>query len=329
MDVERKSNVMKEPSPDATPSFQYTFKEKLSLFLPMLRQWSLPRRNLFAGPFAGEFGWELMQWQGFVRARRPHYEQVHVLTYPGRDYLYEGCNIHYHDVDLKSAGYGYGRFSRSEARATARARAAAIGLTNFDIFEPSLLCTRYHKAIWGQNFRLFTESPVRAQPYDVVFHFRAVLKAGPDQNKNYPTESADELAKRCRDHGMSIACIGHPEYSHAPADCDDYRDVDLRKTVAAICSAHSVAGENSGPMHLANLCGKPTIIWANDQWRVDYSLRWNPFRVPIFVAANNTHHPPSESIFEAIKRSLRELSEMTAEFVRPCYKLPPRQIAGY
>jgi len=54
---------MKEPSPDATPSFQYTFKEKLSLFLPMLRQWSLPRRNLFAGPFAGEFGWELMQWQ--------------------------------------------------------------------------------------------------------------------------------------------------------------------------------------------------------------------------------------------------------------------------
>jgi ADP-heptose:LPS heptosyltransferase len=163
----------------------------------------------------------------------------------------------------------------------------------------------------------------------VVFHFRAVSKAGPDQTKNYPPESANELAKRCRDHGMSIACIGHPDYSHAPPDCDDYRDVDLRKTVAAICSAHSVAGENSGPMHLANLCGKPTIIWANDQWRVDYSLRWNPFRVPIFVAANDTHRPSSELVFAAIKRALRELSEMTAEFARPCYKLPPRQIVGY
>jgi len=48
-----------------------------------------------------EFGFELMQWQGYVRARRAHYEQAHVITYPGRDYLYENCVVHYHDIRLE------------------------------------------------------------------------------------------------------------------------------------------------------------------------------------------------------------------------------------
>src|SRR4029077_21297644 len=74
---------------------QNTRGEKLLLFLPCIRQRLLPKRNLFAGPYAGEFGWELMQWQGFVRARRAPYEQVHVLTYPRRELFYEGLPITY------------------------------------------------------------------------------------------------------------------------------------------------------------------------------------------------------------------------------------------
>ncbi len=66
-------------------SYRYGAAEKLRLLWPCLRQKLRPKRNLFAGPYAGEFGYELMQWQAFVRARRPAYEQVHVLTYPGRD----------------------------------------------------------------------------------------------------------------------------------------------------------------------------------------------------------------------------------------------------
>src|SRR6266480_4593148 len=72
------SNVMNESSPAAAPNFQYTFKEKLSLFLPTLRQRSFPRRNLFAGPFSGEFGFELNDWPGFVRSRRPLYDALQV-----------------------------------------------------------------------------------------------------------------------------------------------------------------------------------------------------------------------------------------------------------
>lgn len=194
--------------------YPYTKSEKLGLIAPCLRQKFRPRQNLLAGPYAGEFGYELMQWQGFVRARRPRYQEVHVLTYPGRDYLYEGCQVHHHDIDLKKAGYWYGDISPAEMRRMADAKAAEIGLKDYDIFDTSLLSTRYFRGlIWKQDFRLLQEPVTTQKACDVLFHFRAVQKVGPDVVKNYPPPLADELAQRCLDQGLSVACMGHPNYS--------------------------------------------------------------------------------------------------------------------
>lgn len=270
-----------------------------------------------------------MQWQGFVRTRRPAYDQVHVLTYPGRDYLYENCQVHHHDVDLKKAGYWYGRISPAEAKQMALAKATELGLKDFDIFDTSLLCTRYHKQIfWRQDFRLLTEPPLSPTPYDVVFHFRNVQKDGSDLQKNYPGQMADQLVQLCQAAGLLTACIGHPNYSYCPAGCPDHRYVDLRQTVAAISTARVVAGENSGPMHLANICGKPTVIWAKHQWRVNYSLRWNPFRVPIYIAANDTCQPEPARVCRAILEALTDLRQRTENFTKPCFVLPSQPIAN-
>jgi hypothetical protein len=309
-------------------TYFYGSVEKLGLAFSCLRQNLHPKRNLFAGPYAGEFGYELMQWQAFVRARRRHYEQVHVLTYPGRDYLYEGCTVHYHDIDLKNAGYWYGRLNPREARRMAHAKAAEIGLRDYDIFETSLLCTRYHKMLfWRQEFRLFEEPIVTPEIRDVAFHFRAVQKKGPDQVKNYDPSLADELAGLCRKQGLSVICVGHPDYAYCAKGCEDWRRINLRESVAAICSARILAGENSGATHLANLCGRPTILWANDQWRIDYSLRWNPFRVPIYIAANDTCQPEPAKVCRTIIESLNDLRAKTADFTRPACQLPPVQIS--
>ncbi|MBI3850086.1 MAG: hypothetical protein HY298_07335 [Verrucomicrobia bacterium] len=97
--------------------------------------------------------------------------------------------------------------------------------------------------------------------YDVIFHFRSVRKDGPDPLKNYPPALADKLVQRCQERGVSVACVGHPDYSYCPPGCPDYRNVDLRQTVAAISSARVGVGEASGGMHLINACGKPSIIW--------------------------------------------------------------------
>lgn len=324
---------MKEESPAPVRkdlTYLYGTGEKLKLFFPCARQNFSPKRNLFAGPYIGEFGYELMQWQGFVRARRHAYEQVHVLTYPGRDYLYEGCRVHHHNIDLKSAGYWYGRFGPDEMRRMAEAKAAEIGLKDYDIFNPSLLCTRYHKIIfWRQEFRLMEEPPLSEKIHDVLFHFRSVQKEGPDHVKNYSPELADELVQRCLDKGLSVACYGHPAYAYCPRGCADFRNEDLQKTVAAISSARVAVGEASGGMHLANACGKPTIIWGDGQWRIDPALRWNPFRVPIYVVTIATWRPAPEEVCRFIVQSLDDLRARTGNFQKPIYTLPPQPIGNF
>jgi hypothetical protein len=285
---------------------------------------------LFAGPFAGEFGNELMLWQGFVRARKPAYESVHVLTYPGRDYLYEGCTVHHHDISLKQAGYGYGRITPSESKQIAQAKAGEIGLKDYDVFDPSLLCTQYHKKLfWRQEFRLFQEPPVTPELRDVAFHFRAVNKAGPDTTRNYLPSNAAKLVQLCRANGLSVICIGHPEFSLCPDGVEDFRSVDLQRTVAAMSSVRVVSGEISGPLHLANLCGKPTVFFADGQWRIDYCLRWNPFRVPQYTAADDTMQPAPERVFKALVDALQDLRVRSGNDTRPVYTFPAQPIANY
>ncbi|HWV98679.1 MAG TPA: hypothetical protein VNZ64_03195 [Candidatus Acidoferrum sp.] len=270
-----------------------------------------------------------MQWQGYVRGRRRYYKQIHVLTYPGREYLYEGCQVHFHDIDLKNAGYWYGRLSPADSERMARAKADEIGLKDYDIFDTSLLCTQYHKRLfWRQEFRLLAEPPLVQTPYDVVFHFRAVRKVGPDPLKNYPPPLADELARRCIDEGLSVACVGHPDYSYCPANCADLRFADLRQTVAAISSARVGVGEASGGMHLVNACGKPSIIWGDGQWRIDPALNWNPFRVPIYVVTNAAWQPTPTEVCHATVKALEDLRARTDTFTRPAYTLPAQPI-GY
>ncbi len=321
------------PTPAANPQpasseFTLTAAQKIGLTLPCVRQRFFPRRHLIAGPYTGEFGYELMQWQGYIRARRAAYESVHILTYPGRDYLYEGCTVHHHGVDLRTAGYGYGHMLRAQKAQMAHNLATEIGLKDYDIFETSLLCTRYHKMLfWQQDFRLFQEPPRPGGIRDVAFHFRAINKTGPDKTRNYHPALVHELVEKCRAAGLRILCIGHPDYSLCPEGVEDCRSLDLRETVAALCSVRLLAGELSGPMHLANLCGLPTAFFADGEWRIENCRGWNPFRVPLYVIANDTMRPPVELVFTKLREFLADLSRRTDGFQRPPYTVPAQRIS--
>jgi hypothetical protein len=308
--------------------YRYPPWRKLALFAPCLRQRLRPRRHLLAGPYVGEFGYELMQWQSYVRARRPFYESVHVLTYPGRDYLYEDCVVHHHQVDLRTAGYQYGGMHPAERLRMARNLAAETGLDDYDIFDTSLLCTRYHKMLfWRQAFRLFREPLKPGGDRDVAFHFRAIDKTGPDRSRNYRVELANDLVRLGQQAGWKMIAIGHPSYSFCPEGVEDCRSVELPETIAALCSVRLLAGELSGPFHLANLCGLPTAFFADGQWRIDNCLGWNPFRVPLYVIANDTMQPPPELVFSKVQLALADLAAKSDNFQRPAYSLPAQPIS--
>jgi hypothetical protein len=287
---------------------RFTLADKIRGAAGALRMRLFPRPILVAGPYMGEFGHELMDWQAWVRAQVSRHAEVHVITYPGRDYLYPGCQVHHHDVALETAGYRHGRFTPAELEVMGRRKAAELGLKNYDLLMPLHLCTSYHRRfLLPAKFELLGKPPVAEKISDVAFHFRQVKKIGPDVNRNYPPELCDRVVAACREVGLSFFCVGHPRYSYCPAGVEDRRSEDLATSVAAISSARLLAGELSGPMHLAQLCGVGILIWADGQWRLDNCERWNVFKVPTYIVANDTHQPPVEKVVQKIIAAVGEL----------------------
>jgi hypothetical protein len=302
--------------------YQYSLWDKILGALVALRLRFFRRRILVAGPYVGEFGHELMDWQAWVRAQADRYEEVHVITFPGRDYLYPGCRVHHHDVLLEKAGYRYGRLSPQQQAEAARKKAAELGLKDYDILTQGPLCTNYHRRfLMPAKFELLGKPPTKESVRDVAFHFRSIKKEGPDQARNYQPEACDRLVALCREQGLSLFCVGHPRYSYCPPGVEDRRSEDLETSAAAISSARLLAGELSGPMHLAQLCGVPILIWADGQWRIEGCKGWNVFQVPIYVVANNTHRPDPAIAAEQIVKALKDLEVRTDGFRKPTYRL--------
>src|ERR1035437_200875 len=149
---------------------QFSTGEKIAGALQALRLRFFPRRILVAGPYVGEFGRELMDWQPCVRAQIARHDEVHVIIYPGRDYLYPGCKVHYHDVALETAGYKHGRFSPAQLEAMARKQAAELGLKNYDLMTALHVCTSYHQRfLLPAKFELLGNPPAAGAIRDVAF----------------------------------------------------------------------------------------------------------------------------------------------------------------
>jgi hypothetical protein len=304
-------------------SHQFSLAEKVAGALADLKLRFFPRRILVAGPYVGEFGHELMDWQPWVRAQVARYQAVHVITYPGRDYLYPGCRVHHHDVPLEAAGYRYGRLTPAQLTALARQKAAELGLQNYDVMTALNICTGYHRRfLLPARFDLLGQAPAPGQMCELAFHFRRVQKAGPDNTRNYPVEMCDRLVEFCRAHNLRCFCIGHPNYSYCPPGVEDRRTEDLAASVAAIRSARLLVGELSGPMHLAQLSGTAILIWADGQWRLDDCERWNVFRVPTYIVARDTFRPDPDEVGKQILAALANLRQRTDNFSKPAYRLP-------
>ena len=319
------SNPVSPAIPQASPGgfYKFTLRDKLKGVMDALRFRFFPRRVLVAGPYVGEFGHELMDWQPWVRAQVGRYQEVHVITYPGRDFLYPGCHVHYHEVALETAGYKHGRFSPAELTAMARQKAAALGLKKYDLMTAQHISTRTQQRYFmPAKYELLGRPMPVGEVRDVAFHFRKVNKTGPDQSRNYPVELCDQVVAFCRAQGLTFFCIGHPRYSYCPEGVEDRRTEDLATSVTALQGARLLAGELSGPMHLAQLAGIPLLIWAPDQWRLDNCEYWNVFQVPTYIVANDTHRPEPERVGRKIVEALADLRQRTGNFQRPSYTLP-------
>ncbi len=274
-----------------------------------------PKRPLlFAGPWVGEFGWELMNWQAFLRALRPRYERIVVSSRPSSQALYADFCDEFVPHDISGQANAHVAFDLRNPEALDRILAAVPA--GADVLPP----LRYVPAA-AQSFVRFGD-PKRAPPgIDVLIHARG-REAVP--GRNWPAAKWNELIAALERDGCSVGAVGLASDTLDLPGVADFRDRPLDETMNLMAAARLVAGPSSGPMHLASLCGAPHLVWTDRRTygmgktsREKYETWWNPLATPVRVLDDEGFDP-----------SVARVAGAAAAMLRPPPPLVPRTFRG-
>ena len=277
------------------------FASKVSDLLRLYSSGSLQRDVLYAGPWVGEFGWELCWWNPLIREISKHYKHV-IVSAPERSrYLYEFAD-EFIGLQTKGMSCIKGKlrgFRPKIDHKWAVARPSALW-KRYGRAELSAICT-WQKVttpkIWR---RLSSESRYVA---DVLCAFRPPKITGYEtpKIKDYSPVKCAKIVSQLIDSGFSVACYGGADNYYFP-NTIDLRGLALETQSAALAGAKVAVGPSSAPLHLAALCECPHVTWSGVNRSVGFRYRgpWNPFQCEVDFL--NKPSPPVEDIVAAIKK---------------------------
>jgi hypothetical protein len=203
----------------------------------------------------GEFGWEVMQWQGFVRKKARFYDHVIVNCKDSSKPLYQDIKgLYFNDASPSISSNGTDLFTWKKDQVIPHNQ---------------------------QEFIVYGTEKTE-HPFDFLIHARNAKH----QEKNYPVEMWNELVKILLDAGYSVASIGNN--AHHIEHTYDLTGESLNAIFDYMRSAKCIVGPSSGPMHLASLCNCPQVVWGDERIYVGggtlktrYEQTWNPLGVPV------------------------------------------------
>ena len=245
-------------------------------------------RRLFAGPWIGEFGWELFGWHARLRWLRKHvYDKVIVHCKPGHEHLYEDF------AELNA-------YPNSACMHEAR---------EWDVLSSGQLPVSYawnwHDAkvrrngFYEQEWKKFGRN-IEGLGVDVLIHAR---KREWNSGVNWSRANWLSFVERLDAEGVRIAQIGmrHQTYNLGVMD---FRGQPLENLVNIMASSRMIVGTSSGPMHLASLCGLKHLVLSDDTNVMRYKLHWNPFDTDCRITG--AWHSPIPQVYALTKEMLNE-----------------------
>jgi len=271
---------------------------------PYLKPFRKSRETLFAGPWVGEFGWELLCWQGFVRKLSRQYRRTVICCPQGREALYAdfAAQIIPHHI----RGTSECNEVRDVKNPEEMARVLALIPREADYLRP----LGYQPLDRQEIIRFGQRRPELG--VDVLFHPRG---RGFGTDRNWSEAKWLSLLERMRAAGLRVGCIGVKAATlPIPGDFEDWRDKPLAETLDIIASARVVVGPSSGPMHLASLCGTPHVVWADKARyarghtsRAKYETLWNPLHTQVTMLDDEGFDPSVAKVWNALQGVLDEV----------------------
>ena len=262
------------------------------------------KKLLIAGPWIGEFGWELMGWQGAIRKLSRSHKKTIVMCPESSQYLYKDFAYDLWFVDKSFECSAHEGYDVPQHYYDDRIKEEIRGLdvSDFTIVAPSI----FPKPS-DNEFISFKQTTTKK--YHIAFHARMVNRQHKNlsgaNKRNWPKDKWMQLMEKMKDTNCTMCSIGYPGQAlHLPYT-DDLRSVQLKDTINTLNSSVMMAGPNSGPTHLSALCECPHLTW------IDYSATasgmttyervsnvWNPFKTPVSIIQDL--QPSPDFVFEQI-----------------------------
>jgi hypothetical protein len=274
---------------------------------------------LVAGPWVGEFGWELMGWHSCLRSLASDYEII-ILASLHSKYLYEDFCSQYVPVEKNeitndySDGYLYKDFNLNDLKKNVESKLIKnkITLNNNCLWLPptKLIQTpgsTYHK--FDQEFLFNRQIYVpkykalgnekKANRY--VFHARGRKDVRPDNNwcmNNW--KKLKDLLKSSNSQAKFYS-IGTKKDSFLIEGTEDWRGKDLKSICELMNSSNAVFGPSSGAMHLASQCNAKVVVWSIEYNKKRYMNWWNPHQTPTLYLQKFNWHPTADYVYSRFK----------------------------
>jgi len=264
---------------------------------------------LMAGPWCGEFGWEIIKWQPVVRywATKMGFDKVYVGIQKGHEILYQDYepNFIYFEQLPDADGWGDRHHNSPNFKEKLIAKIQREG--HVTILQPKL---EHMKAPKDKKIHKMFGKKTKGLKYDILVNARWTNKCG-HHWRDWPLARWGELMDYFKNK-YKMASIGIPSQSKWIHHTDNLLGKPLSELVNIMASSRLIIGPSSGPMHLASVCGCHQLIWTdNKNWggaggnnRHRYEVSWNPFRTPVTVLDDCNWKPQVSNVIREIDKIL-------------------------
>jgi SAM-dependent methyltransferase len=253
-------------------------------------------RKCLAGPFIGEFGWELFCWQGFLRKRRSDYDSMTVICRKGHSILYADFADEVIEIDIPVDNVNEWMNRGFDPNQTVNYYKSAGEFTDFIPFNAFKSWWWKNSSAWNRQIFKALGQKHDTLKTDILIHARNAHHYG-SSYRNWKQPDADLYGQWASSQGYSIASIGLSQSSTHISAGLDYRDKSLAELADIMASSRLLIGSQSGPTHYAALCKLPVIAWQqSSESAVRVERHWNPFNV-------ETRTKPADIVLKAKRES--------------------------
>ena len=274
----------------------------------------MSKKTLIAGPWVGEFGWELFAWQGYVRALSRHFEKTVVICSQKSKPIYQdfaSSFLFFDKVTGPKDSFFMHNFNLQTNLREILAESNYKLIPNTSLLIPKRIgnppATHWaDEVVLGKQLirpEYIKFNSDNKFEFDYVFHIRNREDIRPEDN--WDLENWSKLKDLLGNY--RVACIGTKGSSGFIEGTKDLRGAPLERIFGVLSSAKAIFGPSSGPMHLSSLCGCPHVVWSYNGNKTRYEKNWNPLSTPILFLDEYGWHPSPEYVYkEYIKWSSDE-----------------------